>query len=230
MKPAFWARRAHKWIALVIGVQALLWSIGGLYMTAMSIDFIHGDHLRHAAAEPLPTQGDLVDPAVIIGRYPALTGFRLKRLLGEPIYEVRHAGGVDLVDATSGRPIGPVDEEKARQLALSVYQGDGPLESVQLLDKAPREVGTRPVPLWQAKFDDSGNTALYFSPQTGKLLATRHTYWRVFDFLWMLHIMDYEDRSDVNNTLLRIAATLALLFMLSGVWLLFYSFRGRSAA
>ena len=230
MKPAFWARRAHKWIALVIGVQALLWSIGGLYMTAMSIDFIHGDHLNHVAAEPLPKQGDLVDPAVIAARYPAMNGFRLKRLLGEPTYEVHYAGGVDLVAAVTGRLSGPIDREKARQLALSAYQGDAPLESLQLLDKAPQEVGTRPVPMWQARFGDSGNTALYFSPQTGNLLATRHTYWRVFDFLWMLHIMDYEQRSDVNNTLLRVAASVALLFMLSGVWLLFYSFRRRSAA
>lgn len=230
MKPAFWARRAHKWIALVIGVQALLWSIGGLYMTAMSIDFIHGDHLNHVVAEPLPQQGGLVDPAVIAERYPAMTGFRLKRLLGKPVYEVRHAGGVDLIDADTGQSIGSIDEENARQLALSTYQGEGQLESVQLLHKAPQEVGTRPVPLWQARFDDSGRTALYFSPQTGDLLATRHTYWRVFDFVWMLHIMDYDQRSNVNNTLLRVASTIGLLFMLSGVWLLFYSFTRRPAA
>jgi hypothetical protein len=45
MKPAFWARRAHKWIALAIGVQALLWMLSGLYMTVISLDIIHGDHL-----------------------------------------------------------------------------------------------------------------------------------------------------------------------------------------
>ena len=229
MKPAFWARRAHKWIALVIGVQALLWSVGGLYMTAMSIDFIHGDHLNHVAAQPLPKRSSLIDPVVIAARYSAINGFRLKLFLGAPTYEVHHAGGVDLVDAGTGLLLGPIDEARARQLALSTYRGDGSLESLQLLDKAPQDVGTRPVPLWQAKFGDSGNTALYFSPRTGNLLATRHTYWRVFDFLWMLHIMDYEQRADVNNMLLRVAASVGLLFMLSGVWLLFYSFRRRSA-
>ncbi len=230
MKPAFWARRAHKWIALVIGVQALLWSIGGLYMTAMSIDFIHGDHLNHVAAPTLPVQSTLISPDTLATTFPAMTGFRLKSLLGEPVYEVQHAGGVGLVNARSGQSIGPVDSDMARRLALSTYQGDGELQSLQLLTEAPSEVGTRPVPMWQATFEDSGNTALYFSPQTGKLLATRHTYWRVFDFVWMLHIMDYENRSDVNNTLLRIASIAGLLFMLSGVWLLFYSFRRRSAS
>ena len=229
MKPAFWARRAHKWFALIIGVQALLWSIGGVYMTVMSIDFIHGDHLNHVAAPPLAKADDLIDPAVIAANYPAMTGYRLKRLLDEPVYEVRHATGVDLVDAASGQSLGSIDEITARRLALSTYTGSAPLVSLQLLETAPQEVGSRPVPMWQARFDDSGSTALYFSPQTGNLLATRHTYWRVFDFLWMLHIMDYEDRSNVNNTFLRIASTLGLLFMLSGVWLLFYSFRRRSA-
>ncbi|MGV8932685.1 MAG: PepSY domain-containing protein [Luteimonas sp.] len=230
MKPAFWARRTHKWVALVIGIQALLWAIGGLYMTAMSIDFIHGDHLNHVATAPLPKKDSLVDPKVIAARYPEINGFRLTQLLGKSIYEVRRPDGIDLLDAQTGELVGPIDEEKARQLALDIYQGDAPMESLQLLHKAPKEVGTRPVPMWQAKFGDSGNTALYFSPQTGQLLATRHTYWRIFDFLWMLHIMDYDSRSNVNNMLLRIASIIGFLFMLSGVWLLFYSFRRKVAA
>ena len=42
--------------------------------------------------------------------------------------------------------------------------------------------------------------------------------------------MDYEARSDVNNTLLRVASAVGLVFVLSGAWLLFYSFRRRAAA
>ena len=38
MKPAFWARRAHKWIGLVIGVQALLWMLSGVYMTVVPLE------------------------------------------------------------------------------------------------------------------------------------------------------------------------------------------------
>jgi hypothetical protein len=68
------------------------------------------------------------------------------------------------------------------------------------------------------------------SPHTGELLAKRHDLWRWFDFLWMFHIMDYEERSDVNNTLLRITASVGLVFALSGLWLLFYSFSRRRTA
>jgi hypothetical protein len=46
----------------------------------------------------------------------------------------------------------------------------------------------------------------------------------------MFHIMDYENRTDVNNLLLRIAAIAGLGFALSGAWLLFYSFSTRRSA
>ncbi|WP_027079897.1 PepSY domain-containing protein [Luteimonas mephitis] len=230
MKPAFWARRAHKWIALFIGAQALLWTVSGLYMTVMSIDYIHGDHLAHSKAPALARDAALIDPGAISKRYPGMDGFRLRQLLGREVYEVRQSASIALVDARTGATIGPIDKPAARQLAMATYQGEAKLQSLQLIDKAPREVASREVPMWQATFGDRINTALYFSPQTGELLATRHDFWRLFDFLWMLHIMDYEDRTNVHNPLFRVVASVGFLFALSGVWLLFYSFRKRAAA
>jgi hypothetical protein len=225
MKPAFWARKAHKWIGLVIGVQALLWMVSGLYMTVISIDVIHGDHLAHGASTPLSTSGAYVTPAQLAAAHPGMTGFRLKQGIDRAVYEVKTDAGTSLVDATTGEPIGPLDEAQARRVAESLYQGDAPLASLSLLTEAPQEVASRPVPMWQARFDDRGGTTLYLSPTTGELLAKRHDLWRWFDFLWMLHIMDYEAREDVNNTLLRIAAAIGFIFALSGVWLLCYSFK-----
>lgn len=227
MKPAFWARRAHKLIALVIGVQALLWMLSGLYMTVISIDVIHGDHLAHTKTPPLTPSARLVD---LTERYPELESIRLKRFMEQEVYEIHHRGTVSLVNAQSGEVVGPLGEAAAKRLALSLYSGKAPLRSIALLTKAPQEVATRPAPMWQAKFADRGETTLYLSPTTGELLAKRHSLWRWFDFLWMLHIMDYGERSDVNNTLLRVAASIGLIFALSGVWLLFYSFRRRTVA
>jgi len=230
MKAAFWARRAHKWIALIIGVQALLWMLSGLYMTVISIDVIHGDHLAHTKSPPLTPSAALIDPTRLSEDYPDLEYVRLKHFMGRQAYEIHHQGKVRLIDAKSGNAISPLNEATARQLALSLYSGKAPLQSIALLTQAPQEVATRPVPMWQAKFSDRGETTLYLSPNTGELLAKRHSLWRWFDFLWMFHIMDYEERSDVNNTLLRVAASIGLIFALSGVWLLFYSFRRRAAA
>ena len=115
-------------------------------------------------------------------------------------------------------------------LAEQAYQGEAKVRAVEWVTRAPQEVASRPVPMWAVHFADRGDTTLYFSPDSGELLARRHSLWRWFDFLWMFHIMDYDTRSDVNNTLLRVAAASGLLFALSGVWLLLYSFRQRRAA
>ena len=230
MKPAFWARRAHKWIALIVGVQALFWVLSGLYMTAISIDVIHGDHLAHGEAKPLDAAAPRLEMAALTTAYPGLTGVRLKHLLDREVYEVRQGDVVALVDARTGVALSPLPKDMAIRVAQSLYRGNGEIRSIELITKAPQEVATRPVPMWRVEFDDTSETTLYLSPATGDLLAKRHDLWRWFDFLWMFHIMDYEDRSDVNNTLLRVAASIGLLFALSGLWLLFYSFSRRRTA
>ncbi len=48
-------------------------------------------------------------------------------------------------------------------------------------------------------------------------LDRRTTRWRVFDFFWMLHVLDFESRDDFNHPLLQVAALLGLLIALSGV-------------
>jgi hypothetical protein len=44
----------------------------------------------------------------------------------------------------------------------------------------------------------------------------RNGIWRAFDFLWMLHTMDYRSRDDFNNPLLRGVAAMAVVAVLSG--------------
>ena len=39
--------------------------------------------------------------------------------------------------------------------------------------------------------------------------------------------MDYKDRADVNNTLLRAFAGLGLILSIAGIWLLWFSFKHR---
>ncbi|MBN8888495.1 MAG: hypothetical protein J0I77_22470 [Rudaea sp.] len=230
MKPAFWARRAHKWIGLIIGVQALLWMVSGVYMTSVSLDVIHGDHLADIDVEPLQSPSRWLDSAALAARYPDLMAYKIKQFMGKDAFEIHHGGKVLLIDAVSGAQITPLDESRVRALAASMYQGDAAVRAVEWITQAPSEVATRPVPMWAVSFADRGDTTLYFSPDTGELLARRHDLWRWFDFLWMFHIMDYESRTDVNNNLLRTAAASGFAFAASGLWLLFYSFRRRAAA
>ena len=71
---------------------------------------------------------------------------------------------------------------------------------------------------------NSSRPTFYADPATGEIVSRRHALWRVFDFAWMLHIMDYDARTDVNNPLLRITTLSAAAMALSGAWLLYWSF------
>jgi uncharacterized iron-regulated membrane protein len=227
MQLSFWVRRAHKWIGLVIGVQALLWMISGLYMVVVPLEVIHGDHLAHVFSEPLKPSANRIAHARLVQLYPGITSLRLKNMLGKEIYEIRQGKDASLVDATTGARISPLDRDTIKALADEAYVGEGSIRGIEWVTRAPQEVGARPVPLWAVHYDEQGDTTLYFSPHTGELVARRHNLWRWFDFLWMFHIMDYEAREDVNNTLLRIASATGLAFALSGAWLLLYSFKRR---
>lgn len=230
MQKSFWVRRAHKWIGLVIGVQALLWMISGLYMVVVPLEVIHGDHLAHLHGDPLNPNAARMSSTELGRLYPGLTSVKLKTLAEREVYEIRQGTKAALLDASSGAKISPIPEATVRSLAAGAYTGDGPITKVEWITTAPQEVHTRPVPLWAVHFDDGGKTTFYYSPDTGELLARRHELWRWFDFLWMFHIMDYETRDDVNNTLLRIASITGLGFALSGAWLLLYSFTRRKRA
>ena len=230
MRLAFWVRRAHKWIGLVIGVQALFWMISGLYMVVVPLDVVHGDHLARVPAGPLSPAGTRIPQARLHESYPGITAIRLKSLLGKEVYEIRQGKQASLVNAADGVKISPLERDDIVALADAAYAGEGSIRGVEWATKAPGEVGARPAPLWVVHYDDPGETTLYFSPHSGDLVARRHALWRWFDFLWMFHIMDYEERENVNNTLLRTASIVGLLFALSGAWLLFHSFSRRKSA
>ena len=221
------ARRFHKWLALVVGLQALLWTMSGMYMVAVHIDYIHGDHLvRTPDAAPFDTAG-LLAPTAVTSGLDGVKTVRLTRLVDRPAYIVETADGSQLFDATSGAKLPPIDEAMARAIAERHMAQDRKVVKAELLETLPLEVQTRTAPLWRVDFDGWDKPAFYISPSTGEFLSRRHEAWRVFDVMWMLHIMDYDDRQNMNNWLLRPMTWGAALMALSGAWLLWWSFPRR---
>lgn len=229
MSAARLSRLTHRWLAAIVGVQLLVWTASGTYMTAVDLDFIHGDSLVRNVDVPVDVSRVMTSPADVLAAHPGAKDLVLRALPGidATVYEVRNATGTTLVDASTGRRrvLGRADVER---LARAYYAGPGALRVVQRLERDPPiEVQSRTLPLWRADFDDGLETSLYVDPASGRLVTRRHRFWRWFDFLWSLHIMDYRERADVNNTLLRVASVSGLAFVVSGIWLFAYSFRLR---
>lgn len=201
-------------------------------MTAVPLDFVHGDTLVRNLAPPLQPGVAGVSFDDLGRRYPDLQRAVLRARAddGTPVYEVTTPAGTQLLDATSGAVLSPLDAATIATLARAYYAGRGALVAVRRLDgDLPGEIRGRQPPVWRADFDDGFATSLYLHPDTGRLLTRRHRFWRWFDLLWSLHIMDYREREDVNNGLLRVASVLGLATALSGLWLAVYSFRWRRA-
>ena len=217
------ARKTHKWLGLFVGLQVVIWSLTGVYMTAVHIDIIHGDHLIRPAPARTADISGLLDPLAVAAANKA-SAVQLAWVRNQPAYVVAGDLGEKLVDARSGAPLAPPSEAEIRGIAKTTYTGREAILSAALITQIPGEIRGRKPPLWRVEFDHWNKPTLYLSPTTGELVTRRHELWRVFDFVWMLHIMDYQTRDNVNNTLLRVFTWGALLMVLSGAWLLLYAF------
>lgn len=220
MKPIVFFRKFHKWLGLIIGIQVLFWAAGGFVMTFFDIEEVRGEHTM-AEQEPFT-----INQPVAVTAQQAISQIdfepetiTLKGLLGEPVWIATHQEQQAIIDAQTGQLLSPLDELRAGQIALADFSGEGELVELQLLSEELGEVRGKGLPIWQAQFNDSDNTRVYISPQNGEVVARRNDTWRVFDFFWMLHIMDYKNRTDFNHPLVVFAALLALFMTLSGLYL-----------
>ena len=82
----------------------------------------------------------------------------------------------------------------------------------------------RPLPVWQVALADGTN--VYVGTETGQIEAVRTRWWRTFDFVWGLHIMDLQTREDTHHPILIFFALLSVIGALFGCILMF---RRRSA-
>ena len=92
------------------------------------------------------------------------------------------------------------------------------LKSVEYINSTNghHEYREKPLPAFAVSFDGDVNTTVYVSAELGTVQTYRNNRWRVFDFLWMLHVMDYQNRDNINNWLLRIFSVIGLITLASG--------------
>jgi len=226
MKFARAVTRFHKWLGLIVGLQIVLWMSGGVVMSFLPIERVRGEHrVAEVPAQTLNLSTVISAKAAADGAgFRAVREAQLATWMERPVWRLTASSGVEaLVDAQTGERLDPLSEAVARAVAEADYTGPGALGAFDWLEQGPREAGGRS-PLWRAVFDDRDATTLYISPSSGAVVARRSTTWRVYDFFWMLHIMDYKDRENFNNPLVLTFAGAALMFALSGITLLAHRF------
>jgi hypothetical protein len=224
-------RKLHRWLGLLMALQIIAWMASGLYFSIFPIEEIRGEHL---VREPGPVDA-FAFSQMESPRWAALalddhfgsdwkfTSVSLINFSGQVVWRVE--GRVDktpftrLVNRTGTRVIPPMDKEEAERVASQWLNEPGEVTSAEWLETAAPgvEFRGRPLPLWKVSFRQPESVNLYLDPWTREVVASRTTRWRIFDFFWMLHIMDFETRDDFNHPLIMVAALLGLIIALSGV-------------
>ena len=207
--------RWHIWLGWVAAVPILLWLASGLFMSAVPIEEVRGGSLRAKEAA--------IDAASL--SFPQLTGPVSKVALtsqgGSPVWIIT---GTDQQPrryaALTGALLGKVDEAEARRIALAAFAGKASLAGMRRFsaETAPLDL-RRPRPSWQATFGDG--TRIYVDATSGEVLALRTRFWRAYDLMWGIHIMDLQTREDTSNPFLWGFGGLALISSLLGIILLF---------
>ena len=223
------ARKIHRWLGLIIGIQFVLWTVGGLYFSWTDLDDVHGDHLIRPAPR-IAADARVVSPTDVLttlrGRQlvDSIVSTELINVLGQPTWRVAYLSDgtrrTQLADARAGTLRAPLDSAEAVATARAAYAGQGAITAVEYL--TAQQVGRHheyremPLPAWAVRFGDDEGATAYVAAELGHVVRIRNDTWRVFDFLWMLHTMDYEGRDNFNNLALRAFSVFGLLTVLSG--------------
>lgn len=232
-------RKTHRYLGLFIGIQFLLWTVGGLYFSWSNLDTIHGDPLKRPVGA-MPYSLSLVSPSIpmlALSQKPdmdSIMGMQLIEVLGQPVYQLnyrmKHWSGhpmmhTQLADARTGLLRSELTQTEASALAQRRFAGSSAIERVEYLTSTNghHEYRGKPLPAYAITFRQPAHATVYVATQLGTVQSVRTDPWRIFDVLWMLHTMDYEGRDDINNSILRAFSVLGLLTISSGFALYFVS-------
>ena len=220
----FLIRWLHKWFGLVLGLQFLLWAVSGATMALLDHHEVSAEHAILPVAQVAAPVAPLPLAAVAERVGAPVLGLQLKPLFDTYVYEVTTPAGVQVLDAVRGTPI-PIDARKAKALAVARYSGVDAVRSVVRVERPTLETRDVALPVWRVEFTDEDRTTLLVSATTGEVLGAKNDAWRLWDIAWMLHIMDYQERQSFNHPLIITVACGAAWLALSGLILLFRSFR-----
>ena len=230
-------RRIHRYLGVLLGIQFLFWTIGGLYFSWSNMDEIHGDFQKKA---PPQYRADLafVSPSIALlnlknkVKIDSILNIALIDVLGKPTYRIEFLHGghhkmFQLADAQTGALRDPLSMEEATALAKQQFNGDPKVKSIEAIKEVNghHEYRENPLPAVAVTFEKPIETTVYVATELGIVTKYRNDKWRIFDFLWMLHTMDYQSRDNIGNWLLRAFSVFGLFTIFSGFTLFFVSSR-----
>jgi hypothetical protein len=194
----------------------LLWTVSGLVMAAKPLEEVRGDSLV-APLKPVQVPTRLNVPNVE-GR--PVTSIRLESRYGGPRWIITFADGESRqADPATGAllpRLGAADA--AREVMDRMTVKSKVVETSRIDASSPPLELRKAVNGWRVSMDDGTN--FYVDSGSGAIVAQRTGWWRVYDFMWGLHIMDLQGRADTSNPWVVTFVTLSIGMVLLALVLL----------
>tara|TARA_B110000003_G_C16634616_1_gene527942 strand:+ start:825 stop:1508 length:684 start_codon:yes stop_codon:yes gene_type:complete len=215
MKVSLKIRKIHRYLGLIIGIQFLIWTISGLYFSWTNLDEIHGDQFMKNPISKISFSG--LSGLEYISNISKL---ELLNIANEPFYWVNEK---QLYNAKNGNKLDEITERQAIEVVNFHLKEDLEISTIEKIENIGphHEYRGKPLPAYAIHFNHPEKITAYVSAKNGKFQRVRHSSWRIFDFLWMGHTMDYNGRDNFNNILLRVFSLFGVLTVLSGFSLWF---------
>ena len=218
--------RWHIWLGWLVGVPIVMWMATGLVMVARPIDEVRGNHLRIQQPQEALPPDTAIEVALPNNNERPVKSVRTAMLSGQPVTTIEYLDGALERFSKTGARLPPLNEIEARVIVAEQIVGGDQIAAITAFeaDRVPFDF-RRPIPVWQVELE--GGARIYVGRETGQIEAIRTRWWRLFDFVWGLHIMDLQTREDTSHPVLILFAALGLIGSLLGTTLMF---RRRKAA
>ena len=216
-------RRWHVWLGWLVAIPILIWTVSGLVMVWRPIEEVRGEHLLRDLP-PMQLIAPVVPPVL---QGAPIASLSLEPRAAGPRWVIGLADGRSrLADPATGALLPNLSAADAAQEVINRYAGDSDVGQVSRTsrDDPPMDL-RRKVEAWQVTMQDGTN--FYVDAQTGEVIARRTSWWRVYDLMWGLHIMDLKTREDTHNPLVIGFGIAALVMSLLALVLLPMTIRRR---
>ena len=208
-------RNTHKYLSFFISIQLLLWTISGIYFAFNKIENVRGEQYRLQS----PSNHSFKN---IVFEIPEATSAVVKKRLDKTIIAASTNAGMRYFDE-AGDPLKKISSDEAKQIvAKNTLLNPIAVEEINESKKGSEYRG-RQLPIYKVitrNVNDKEVNA-YLNIFSGDIVAIRSAQWRIWDLMWGFHIMDWQERDNIDNLLLKIFSILALISSLSGILLFF---------
>lgn len=231
-------RKIHRYLGVFMGVQFFFWALGGLYFSWNNMDDVHGETLlkqekKYVEAVDFSQIQKGIDSLKTFTNIDSVHSVKLVETLKKPFAQLRFFENGQLKSQLISMETGNLRPDFTGQECLEIAEQQlkvpFPIVKAEFLPKhstgMQHEYREKPLPAYAFTLNHSSKTTIYVSTESGEITSVRNNNWRRFDFLWMLHTMDYQSRDHITNWVLRIFSVLGIFTIVSGFSLFYITSR-----